>query len=85
MCRIMTEVTGTRQALKHDKTQSAMPPSSSLLDDTKKQTYANLSVQLLDLLDTLFLRISSIFEITSDASDGVSNMWNTCWCPLLEV
>lgn len=89
--RLLTEVTGTRQALKHDKTLSALPkPSSPLLADNKKQTYAKLGLQLLDLLDTLFLRTGSVYGVNTasysvDSVDSVSNMWHICWCPLLEV
>ncbi len=93
--RLLTEVTSTRQALKHDKT---LPRTSS---DQQPSSYAKTALQLLDLLDTLYLRTNNVFTNTvttttttttsnegggtSDSSDGVSVMWHMCWCPLLEV
>ena len=85
--RLLTEVTGTRQALKHDKTLSRLPrPSSPSPLDKQQTSYAKTSLQLLDLLDTMYIRTGGVFgrDSCSDG-EGVSGMWHMCWCPLLEV
>ena len=90
--RLFTEVTCTRQALKYDKTLSRLPrpTSPSPIDKQQQTSYAKTALQLLDLLDTLYLRTGNVFKVTSDlgasgGGDGVSMMWHMCWCPLLEV
>ena len=81
--RLLSEVTSTKSSISHDqyltRQQRAPPPDRS---------YAHCALRLLDLLDTLYHRTTSVFNNetgTSDTAAGVSHMWNVCWCPLLEV
>ena len=86
--RLFTEVTSTRQALKHDKKLPRHSHSSSSMDKQQQHSYATTALQLLDLLDTLYLRAGIVFQgvqSTDNKEEGVSVMWHMCWCPLLEV
>ncbi|PAA90976.1 hypothetical protein BOX15_Mlig021028g3, partial [Macrostomum lignano] len=55
-----------------------------------EDTYHSVSVQLLDLMHTLHIRVATIFkswspqEKSSDCSVSCAYLWDTCWCPLLQ-
>ena len=78
-------MTSTKSSLSHDqyltRQQRAPPPSD--------RSYVHCALRLLDLLDTLYHRTAIVFSNNNEeaaiSDTGVSNMWNTCWCPLLEV
>jgi golgi-specific brefeldin A-resistance guanine nucleotide exchange factor 1 len=70
------------------------------LDDQLITSYETMSIQLLDLLDTLHIKAASIFTNWADEQKRissstttitkitqttvVSNLWSKCWCPILQ-
>ena len=80
--RLFTEITSSVPALNYDAIVSKNHHGPSV-----EQTYIQCALKLLDLLDTLYLRTGKLFinNETVQPDDGVSEMWHTCWCPLLEV
>lgn len=64
-------------------------------DDQFITSYETISIQLLDLLDTLHIKAASIFtawaeeqrrisQQTAFIDSVVSNLWSKCWCPILQ-
>lgn len=84
--RLFTEITSSQQALDYDKSRSRhsrQPPPAD-----GEHTYIRTALQLLDLLDALYLRTGTVFkgiQEDSDNTSSASSMWHMCWCPLLEV
>lgn len=61
-------------------------------DDQLVTSYETISIQLLDLLDTLHNKAASVFTTWADEQrqqnsvieSVVSNLWSRCWCPILQ-
>ncbi|CAF0877301.1 unnamed protein product [Brachionus calyciflorus] len=85
----LTKTTKTDQNLKRQE-------DSDDEEDQFVTSYETISLQLLDLLDTLHIKAASIFthwaeeqrhifQQSSKAVDSVvSNLWAKCWCPILQ-
>jgi brefeldin A-resistance guanine nucleotide exchange factor 1 len=53
-------------------------------DESIKQEYQSIALQLLDLMRTLHIRASQIYkQIPSDQTVS-SVLWYKCWCPILQ-
>jgi brefeldin A-resistance guanine nucleotide exchange factor 1 len=99
--RLMTKSKSQQQAL-YDAQQSQLHKRSSSPksdesdeDDQFITSYETISIQLLDLLDTLHLKAASIFTAWAEEQrrisqkieifdSMVSNLWSKCWCPILQ-
>jgi len=54
------------------------------VDESIKQEYQSIALQLLDLMRTLHIRASQIYkQIPSDQIIS-SVLWYKCWCPILQ-
>ena len=53
---------------------------------TVAYSYDSLSLQLLDLMQTLHAKAAGVFghKTRGVAEDGVGFLWEKCWCPLLQ-
>jgi brefeldin A-resistance guanine nucleotide exchange factor 1 len=49
-----------------------------------KQEYQSLALQLLDLMHTLHTRASQIYKHTTTDQTTSSILWYKCWCPILQ-
>lgn len=78
-----------------NKRSDLAKPDDSDEEDQFITSYETISIQLLDLLDTLHTKAASIFTIwaeeqrhisqqTSIIDSVVSNLWSKCWCPILQ-
>jgi len=62
------------------------------VEDQFVSSYETLSIQLLDLLDTLHNKAASVFvqwaeeqrQKNSTIDSVVSSLWSRCWCPILQ-
>lgn len=77
--RLFTEVTSSQPAMTHDRHKSKT--------SSHDHTYVQCAIKLLDLLDTLYHRTSTVYAQCQHQTTetGVSILWHKCWCPLLEV
>lgn len=61
-------------------------------DDQFIVSYETISIQLLDLLDTLHNKAASVFtewaaeqrQSNANVDSVVSHLWSRCWCPILQ-
>lgn len=67
-------------------------------DDQLITSYETMSIQLLDLLDTLHIKAAFVFTqwsedqkqrysnqgLSENENAQVSNLWSKCWCPILQ-
>ena len=49
-----------------------------------RQEYQTLTLQLLELMQTLYTRASQIFKHLPDDQTRSSLLWYKCWCPILQ-
>ena len=49
-----------------------------------RQEYQTLTLQLLDLMQTLYTQASQIFKHLPDDQTKSSLLWYKCWCPILQ-
>lgn len=85
-----------KQKTQESSQRSNLPKSDDSDDEDQFITsYETISIQLLDLLDTLHTKAASIFTIwaeeqrhisqqTAIIDSVVSNLWSKCWCPILQ-
>jgi len=84
----------TKSARRHNQQQQEVVAKSdeSDVEDQFVASYETLSIQLLDLLDTLHNKAASVFvqwaeeqrEKNSAVDSVVSSLWSRCWCPILQ-
>ena len=58
--------------------------SSDYDEDSIKQEYQTLTLQLLDLMHTLHMNASQIYKQIPTGQTISSTLWYKCWCPILQ-
>ena len=54
------------------------------IQDSIKEEYQTLALQLLDLMHTLHVRAASVYKPTPGDQTFSSLLWYKCWCPILQ-
>ena len=64
--------------------QSRSDGDEDNIQESIKQEYQSLALQLLDLMHTLHIRASQIYKQIPNDQTISSVLWYKCWCPILQ-